>query len=176
MGRRKRPAGVCRNGGTVPAVVPNSKSLPPAGKNGPGKTNGCLWALLQRRGLGKWLRGHGVEPEYIGGGTCVFMGNPFNPESDYTKLEKAIQEYPLVLQNIEPVPLPPLLQTVVPLRQAAFSPEKEIPLAESPGHIAARESSPCPPGIPVVMCGERIDEAMAEYMARRGMKTVWVMA
>ena len=153
-----------------------AKAFPQPAKMDPAKLTVAYGPYCSGEAFGKWLRGHGVEPEYIGGGTCVFMGNPFNPESDYTKLEKAIQEYPLVLQNIEPVPLPPPLQTVVPLRQAAFSPEKEIPLAESPGHIAARESSPCPPGIPVVMCGERIDEAMAEYMARRGMKTVWVMA
>ena len=153
-----------------------AKAFPQPAKMDPAKLTVAYGPYCSSEAFGKWLRGHGVEPEYIGGGTCVFMGNPFNPESDYTKLEKAIQEYPLGLQNIEPVPLPPPLQTVVPLRQAAFSPEKEIPLMESPGHIAARESSPCPPGIPVVMCGERIDEAMAEYMARRGMKTVWVMA
>lgn len=125
--------------------------------------------------FGKWVRDYGIEPEYIGGGTCVFMGNPFNREEDYGKLERALKEYRPMGQGAEPPPLPPPLQTIVPLRQAAFSPAKEIPLAESPGHIAARESSPCPPGIPAVMCGEWIDEAMAEYMAGRGMETVWVM-
>lgn len=152
-----------------------AKAFPQPPKMDPAKLTIAYGPYCTKEAFGKWVRGYRIEPEYIGGGACVFMGNPFNREEDYRKLEKALKEYEPISQGIEPPPLPPPLRTVVPLRQAAFSPAKEILLEESPGHIAARESSPCPPGIPAVMCGEEIDAAMAEYMAGRGMETVWVM-
>jgi arginine decarboxylase len=65
-----------------------------------------------------------------------------------------------------PAPLPTELVTdcVMRPRDAYFGPAEHVPLAESEGRIAAENPSPYPPGIPVVVCGERITRPIIEYL------------
>ena len=42
------------------------------------------------------------------------------------------------------------------LRDAFFSPSRSVPFEDSLGHIAAETVCPYPPGVPVLMPGERI--------------------
>ncbi|MBF6542246.1 aminotransferase class I/II-fold pyridoxal phosphate-dependent enzyme [Nocardia brasiliensis] len=56
------------------------------------------------------------------------------------------------------------LETVMLPRDAFFGRVQAVPLAEAPGRIAAEQVTPYPPGIPVIVPGERIDEAVVEYL------------
>ncbi len=56
------------------------------------------------------------------------------------------------------------LETVMLPRDAFFGRVQAVPLAEAPGRIAAEQVTPYPPGIPVIVPGERIDEAVAAYL------------
>ncbi|MFF3227574.1 aminotransferase class I/II-fold pyridoxal phosphate-dependent enzyme [Nocardia suismassiliense] len=56
------------------------------------------------------------------------------------------------------------LETVMLPRDAFFSPIDTIPFAESAGRIAAEQVTPYPPGIPVILPGELIDDAVIEYL------------
>lgn len=129
---------------------------------------------MDAEAFGAYLRGRGVEPEYVGGGVCVLMGNEWNGPRDYARLEGALAAFDPT-GSAAPPPPPPRLEKAMGLREAAFSTNVEIPTREAVGRIAARESSPCPPGIPVVMCGERVDGAMADYLIRRGVHSIHVV-
>ncbi len=48
-------------------------------------------------------------------------------------------------------------------RDAFFSPNT-VPFAESAGRIAAEQVTPYPPGIPVILPGELVDDAVIEYL------------
>lgn len=132
---------------------------------------------LEDAAFGGYLRGAGVEPEYIGGGICVLMGNSFNSKRDFEHLRQVLENTPQEPKEraLPPCPIPHL-QKVLSLREAAFSTCVEVSVESSAGRVAARESSPCPPGIPVVMCGEHIDCAAAAYLAQCGMHRIWVVA
>lgn len=39
-----------------------------------------------------------------------------------------------------------------------------VPIGEAAGRIAAEQLTPYPPGIPVVVPGERLDEAVLDYL------------
>ena len=49
-------------------------------------------------------------------------------------------------------------ETVLTPREAFFAAEESVPLARASGRIAAEAITPYPPGIPLVMPGERLDD------------------
>lgn len=57
--------------------------------------------------------------------------------------------------DIEPVVLP---------RAAFFGPAELVPAAQASGRVAAEQLTPYPPGIPVLLPGERIAEGIIDYL------------
>jgi arginine/lysine/ornithine decarboxylase len=49
-------------------------------------------------------------------------------------------------------------------RDAYFAPHTDVPVAQAPGRIAAEMITPYPPGIPVVLPGERLTKPVLEYL------------
>ena len=47
---------------------------------------------------------------------------------------------------------------VMSVRQAMLSPAKTVPVEDSLGKVLAAPSVGCPPAVPIVICGEQIDE------------------
>lgn len=56
------------------------------------------------------------------------------------------------------------LETVQLPRDAFFGPVEMVPAAKAPGRIAAEQITPYPPGIPAVVPGERLNEAVVDYL------------
>lgn len=56
------------------------------------------------------------------------------------------------------------LETVSLPRDAFFAPAESIPAQEAVGRIAAEQITPYPPGIPVIVPGERISEQVVDYL------------
>lgn len=56
------------------------------------------------------------------------------------------------------------LETALLPRDAFFGPAEMVPIGEAAGRIAAEQLTPYPPGIPVVVPGERLDEAVLDYL------------
>ena len=44
------------------------------------------------------------------------------------------------------------------LREAMLAPQEIIPIKKAIGRICAAPTVSCPPAIPIVVCGEKIDE------------------
>ncbi|MEU7217754.1 aminotransferase class I/II-fold pyridoxal phosphate-dependent enzyme [Nocardia iowensis] len=63
-----------------------------------------------------------------------------------------------------PAPAELQLETVMLPRDAFFGAIDTVPFAESAGRIAAEQVTPYPPGIPVILPGELIDDAVIEYL------------
>jgi arginine/lysine/ornithine decarboxylase len=68
-----------------------------------------------------------------------------------------------------------LPQTFMTVREAAFSPCEEIPAAESVGRILATATVGCPPAVPIVVSGERIDADAAAQFAYYGIESCVVV-
>ena len=71
------------------------------------------------------------------------------------------------LPPFTPPPLPLVAEPELPLGQAWRAPALAAPLAELEGRIAARPLCPYPPGIPLLIPGERIDAARAAWLRRQ---------
>lgn len=121
------------------------------------------------------LRKKGIEPEYAGGGFCVLMASPFNEESDYTRLHRAIEgipsHQPLLQANLA-FTLP---QQAVPLRGAVFAESETVPVEDAIGRVAAALVAPCPPGIALLCAGEHIAEDTALLLKSYGICMVDVV-
>ena len=120
------------------------------------------------------LREQGVEPEYAGGGKIVLMLSPQTPEADLIRTQSALlglpRKAPLSYAGGCPSPDP-----VMTLREAAFAPWEEVPLAESVGRVAAETRITCPPAIPVIAAGERIGETEKNLLQNSGIFSIKVV-
>ncbi len=114
---------------------------------------------------GAYFRAQGLEPEMFDQENVVFICTPFNTNDDLQRLYKAILELPtkssaLSEQNFA-FELP---ESVMTVRNALLSPKKNVPLEQAIGEIAADTVCPCPPGIPLVIPGERITAACINHL------------
>lgn len=121
------------------------------------------------------FRENGVEPEYADDRWVVFILSPFNTEEDFSRLRSAIERLPEgePLHQVDFLPSPS--PKVLSLRQAVLSPAERLPLSSAVGKIAAETSCPCPPGIPMVMPGERLTEEVIGFLSNYGISHIKVV-
>ena len=125
--------------------------------------------------VARLLREQGIEGEFADPDYVVFMTTPEIGKAGLDRLEQALMAIP----QREPIPGQPpkfhLPRRVLPIREAAFSPTEEIPAEESLGRILASPTVGCPPAVPVVACGEQIDEAALACFCYYGIRTCTVV-
>lgn len=63
-----------------------------------------------------------------------------------------------------PTPQELQLDTAILPRDAFFGNTEMVPVAEAAGRVAAEQLTPYPPGIPVVVPGERLDRGVLDYL------------
>lgn len=62
------------------------------------------------------------------------------------------------------------------VREAVFAAHRTLPVEQAVGEICGGIQSPCPPCIPIVMPGERIDAEAAEALRLYGVKNITVLS
>ena len=121
------------------------------------------------------LRENGVEPEMSDGRHVVLLPGPFQPEEDFTRLERAMRRLPAG----RPLPLPDMEPerpaVAMPLGQALRAPWEMVPADHAGGRVAAESCCPCPPGVPLAVPGERITENLAAAIKSYGIGCVKVV-
>lgn len=149
----------------------------PEGPCDAGKLAVCFAAAgMEAEKFGARLREAGIEPEYMSGTACVLMANGRNRRGDFERLERFIQQLPQAVATVPPSLNPPRPERALSVREALFSTQETILVENSEGRIAGAEVSPCPPGIPVVMPGERIDGAVRAALESYGVQAVPVLS
>ena len=105
------------------------------------------------------LRSFGIECEFSDPDYLVLMPSPEMGTDALLSAVKAMCQVP----KLEPISItPPLFFTtkqVCSVRQALLRPSKTIPIEESLGHVLASPSVGCPPAVPILVCGEQINES-----------------
>lgn len=111
-----------------------------------------------------------ADPDYL-----VLMLTPETGEDGIRRLKEtllAIPRRPPAEQR------PPVFQPgerVLSVREAMLSLSETIPAAESEGRILASASVGCPPAVPILICGERIDSHTVECFRYYGVEYVSVI-
>ena len=119
------------------------------------------------------LRQNNIEPEYSGGGKVVLMPSPFNPDEDFEKIVSALK-----LPVKEAIPYPEfdsVPEKVCTIREARFSPSYFEDVEKATGKIAAENKITCPPGIPIVVAGEKIGENEKKLLKNSGIFSIKVV-
>jgi len=119
-----------------------------------------------------WLMRRGVIAELPEPGVLTFCLGLRPPRSLEWRLPRVLRRMvaelgAAPLPPFTPPPLPSLAQLELPLAQAWRAPAQPLPLAELAGRIAAEPLCPYPPGIPLLIPGERIDAARADWLQRQ---------
>ena len=109
--------------------------------------------------LGKVLQEKGIVCEFADPDFVTMMLSPEMDEGDWGRLGDALRFVEPRKALCDPVPLLPEPVRACSLRQALFAPSRELPIGDCVGKILGAVSVTCPPAIPVLVCGERIDEA-----------------
>lgn len=84
--------------------------------------------------------------------------------SALTELRDAIEHFPAAPRIDLPDPAELELETAVLPRDAFFGATETVPVADAAGRVAAEQITPYPPGIPAVIPGERLTDAVLDYL------------
>ena len=122
------------------------------------------------------LRQRGIECEFADPDFVVLM---LTPELDAAGL----QQVETVLLDIPRKPVLPdcpprfaLPERVCSIREATLSPCETIPASQSLGRVLAAATVGCPPAVPIVVSGERIDDAALQCFAYYGIEACTVVS
>ena len=123
--------------------------------------------------FGDYIRARGIEPEYLGESYCVLLASPTTADADLARVRAAITQAAAnspkraddatVTATAWEKPI-----AAMSLREAMFAPTERVAVAESAGRVASGLCAPCPPGIPLVVPGEKISDNMVRALKNYG--------
>lgn len=120
------------------------------------------------------LRKKNIECEFADPDFVVFMPTPETGEEGLGRLGEALLSIPRRNAIVEMPPSFHRQERVTSIREAAFLPSEVISVEESAGRVLKETSVGCPPAVPIVVCGERMDEAAIRCFRYYGIKTCTV--
>ena len=125
--------------------------------------------------IAEHLRKWEIECEFSDPDILVLMFTPELADTALTQVENALTS----LEKRERLPLfaPPiaLCAKAMPPHLAISLPSERISATNALGRILACPTVGCPPAVPIVMCGERIDQNAIEVFGYYGIDTVMVV-
>lgn len=122
------------------------------------------------------LRQKGIECEFSDPDYLVLMVTPETGSEGLLRLEQALTCIPRRNAILSPTPAFHIPERVMSIRDAVLSPCETIPVSESVGRILAAASVGCPPAVPILVCGERIDREAIERFHYYGIDTCCVIS
>ena len=103
------------------------------------------------------------DPDFL-----VMMLTPETGEDGLLKLEKTLLSIPRKAEIAESAPEFHLPEQVMSVRDAYFSVNETVKASESAGRVLAVATVGCPPAVPIVVGGERIDEVAVKCFSYYG--------
>lgn len=125
--------------------------------------------------LAEALKRAGIMIEFADPDFLVLMLAPEIGAEGLNRLERALLEIP----RRTPIgPMPPRLHAparALSIREAIFSESEALPASQCIGRILSAATVGCPPAVPIVVCGERIDAYAIECFLYYGIQSCCVV-
>ena len=121
------------------------------------------------------LRARNVECEFADRDFAVMMLTPETGKDGIARLREALLSIPKRQAITERPPEMGLPKKVMSIREAAMAGKETIPAEDSLGRILSDVSVSCPPAVPIVVSGERIDEDAIRCFGYYGITTCTVV-
>ena len=118
--------------------------------------------------LGQLLESQNLICEFADPDYLVLMLSPENGEAALEKLETVLLSIPQRDPILTSMPTMAEPTQVMPMADAILQAGETLPLARCEGRILASPTVSCPPAIPVLVCGERVDPDAMSVMAYYG--------
>lgn len=125
----------------------------------------CIKITIQTKPYGytgvemaQCLRQQGVECEFCDPDYLVLMPGVMMAAEDEERLAQALLSLPKKPPLPETPPAFSRLERAMSIREAVMSPSEILPVEESEGRILADVSVGCPPAVPILFSGEKIDK------------------
>lgn len=125
--------------------------------------------------LAEILLSKNIVCEFADRDFLVMMFTPEVSDQELYKLEKALLEIEKREAITEIAPVPTSAETVLTVRDAMLSPSCEMEIENSLGRILASASVSCPPAIPILISGERIDKDAIRCFEYYGIEKIRVV-
>jgi len=125
--------------------------------------------------LAEHLRQLKIEPEFADRDYLVLMLSVETGEETLEHLEQALSRIPPQPPITEACPVFVPGEQVMSIREAALACSELLPVEQCNGRILAVPSVGCPPAVPILVCGERIDAHAIACFAYYGIDQCFVI-
>ncbi len=119
-----------------------------------------------------------IEPEFCDANYVVLIPSPYNLKSDWSRLKLALRKFKEIKK---PLPARKDIQIFrnpdkgMSLREAVMSDYEVVSVDESLGRISVETASLCPPGVPVIIPGEKIGKEEQDIIRESGITRISVV-
>lgn len=113
----------------------------------------------------------GVVCEFADPDFLVLMLTPENTDEELLRVEQALTSVPRKEAIQEAPPRMARPERVMRIREAMLSMSQEVSAEQAVGCVLSAATVGCPPAVPIVVCGERIDESAAACFQYYGIQT-----
>ena len=120
------------------------------------------------------LRRHRIMEEYLSDSGCVLLFSPFSREEDFKRTEAMLCEAEIKCQPFSAFPILKG-EKAMPLREAFLSKKQTLPIEQAEDRIAAQVKITCPPGIPLIMPGEKLHKESIKILKKYGISVIDVV-
>ena len=118
---------------------------------------------------------NGIVTEFSDEDHLVLMASVHNSEKDFCRLEKAFSELFAKQPILSEKMTPQACEKAMSVREAIFSPRKKVSVEDACGKVCGCPAVSCPPAIPIVISGERIDENAFALFRKYGISEIEVV-
>ncbi len=125
--------------------------------------------------LASYLKKFKIEPEMADENYIVFMFSPQNSSKDFKRIKSALihlDKKPSLPIEVFKVTQP---EKVLTVRQALLNKRKKIKISDALGKIVANSPTSCPPAVPIIVSGERVDENALLALQRANVKEIEII-
>lgn len=121
------------------------------------------------------LESHNITCEFCDPDFVVLMTTPEISAEDIDKLYGILLNIPALSPVEEMSPAFSMPQKAMSVREAVFSPSEVIEVNNSKGRILSCAGVSCPPAVPLIVCGEVIEDATIQNFRYYGIDTCTVV-
>lgn len=130
---------------------------------------------LTGRELADALGQRGIVSEFADPDFCVLMLTPEIGLAGLASIEEALLGISAREPLMERAPVFRGKERALTVREALFCERESLPTQTCEGKILAAATVSCPPAVPIVVCGERIDGHAVECLRYYGVERCWVV-
>lgn len=123
------------------------------------------------------MREHNIECEYADLQFVVLMVTPENTSIDFERIKQWGQLVNIKNKSVSHINISQSVpKRQMTIREAVMMPFEVVNVQDSIGRICAQETVSCPPAVPIVICGEIIDENAVKLFKMYNIKNVCVVS